>query len=103
MLGFTPVLGTILGLPLDVRHVTLSTGQLALACAAQPDWWRDGFVLLAGSGIAVMFVLNLSVSFLLSLLTAVRAYDLPAGELYGLLRLLIGRACTRPWAFLLPP
>ncbi|GDY11896.1 hypothetical protein LBMAG53_07740 [Planctomycetota bacterium] len=103
MLGFTPVLGTILGLPLDVRHVTLSTGQLALACASQPDWWRDGFVLLAGSGIAVMFVLNLSVSFLLSLFTAVRAYDLPAGELYRLLRLLVSRACSRPLAFVLPP
>jgi hypothetical protein len=31
LLGMTPQIATFFGLPLDVRHVTLSTGQLALA------------------------------------------------------------------------
>src|SRR5208283_2287543 len=31
LLGFTPVIVRFFGIPLDVRHVTLSTGTLALA------------------------------------------------------------------------
>ena len=34
MLGMTPVMGKFFGLPLDVRHVTLSTGALTLAALA---------------------------------------------------------------------
>src|SRR5262249_16244208 len=34
MLGMTPELGRILGLPLDVRHVTLNTGIMSLGAAA---------------------------------------------------------------------
>ena len=33
LLGFTPEIGQFFGLPLDIRHVTLSTGTLALAAA----------------------------------------------------------------------
>ena len=34
LLGFVPALGQFFGIPLDVRHVTLSTGTLALAAAS---------------------------------------------------------------------
>ena len=34
MLAMTPVMGKFFGLPLDVRHVTLSTGALTLSVAA---------------------------------------------------------------------
>ena len=33
LLGFTPVIGKFFGIPLDVRHVTLSTGTFALSVA----------------------------------------------------------------------
>ena len=33
LLGLAPVFGVFLGLPIDVRHVTLSSGMLAFACA----------------------------------------------------------------------
>ncbi|MGB8772384.1 MAG: hypothetical protein WCC92_22430, partial [Candidatus Korobacteraceae bacterium] len=38
LLGFTPVFGRFFGIPLDVRHVTLSTGTLALAAARYGTW-----------------------------------------------------------------
>ncbi|NMO19236.1 gliding motility protein, partial [Pyxidicoccus fallax] len=39
LLGMTPVLGQFFGLPLDVRHVTLSAGTLTFAGAALgPEW-----------------------------------------------------------------
>jgi site-specific recombinase len=104
LLGMTPALGRFFGLPLDVRHVTLSTGTLALAAAdLQPDRLFSGAVLRGAAGIAVMFVLNLSVSFLLSLASAVRAYGLPRREVLALLRRLAGRFFSKPQQFLLPP
>jgi site-specific recombinase len=68
MLGIVPVLAAFFGLPLDVRHVTLSTGQLAASVGAlgwevvqtAPFWW-------CVAGIAVTGVLNVGVSFGLAL------------------------------------
>ena len=104
LLGMTPALGIFFGLPLDVRHVTLSTGMLALAAAAiDQKWLGHGLFLRAIAGIAVMFVLNLSVSFLLSLANAARAYDLPRRELAELMRRMARRFLRSPGQFLLPP
>jgi site-specific recombinase len=103
MLGMTPAFGEMFGLPLDVRHVTLNSGILSLACAGLGDqWWNDGFVLRAMAGIAVMFVLNLGVSFALSLFTATRAYELERGELRRYVGALLRRALRHPGSFLLP-
>jgi site-specific recombinase len=102
MLGFTPSIGSFLGIPLDVRHVTLSAGQLTLATAAL---WPGGVTIwlaYAVAGIGCMFVLNLSVSFVLAFLNAVRAYDLPAADLLELSRRLWLRLTTRPGEFVLP-
>src|SRR5262249_31807762 len=104
MLGLIPVLGIFFGLPLDVRHVTLSTGTLALACAGLgKGWFHGGWFLWALAGIAVMFILNLGVSFALSLSTAARAYDLPRSFMFEFARAVGRRFRTRPGAFLLPP
>lgn len=104
MLGMTPVLGTFFGLPLDVRHVTLNSGILSLATASlELPWIGSGLLSLALAGVGVMFVLNLGVSFALSLMTAVRAYDLPRDDLRELRRRLWHRLRTRPRDFLLPP
>ena len=104
MLGMTPAIGHFLGLPLDVRHVTLSTGMLFMACGSLGEaWWSGGWFLNALLGIAVMFVLNLGVSFALSLGTAIRAMEVPTGDQAELLRRLLARLLTRPGDFLLPP
>jgi site-specific recombinase len=104
MLGLTPVLGAFFGLPLDVRHVTLSTGTLALACAGLgKGWFHGGWFLWALAGIGTMFVLNLGVSFLLSLYTASRAYDLPRSFMLDFARAVGRRFLHRPGDFLLPP
>jgi site-specific recombinase len=103
MLGLMPSVGAFFGIPLDVRHVTLSAGQLALATAALwPGGGVDIWLVYGLAGLASMFVLNLSVSFVLAFLNAVRAYDLPAGDLLELWRRLSHRMATRPGEFLLP-
>jgi site-specific recombinase len=102
MLGLTPSVGAFFGIPLDVRHVTLSAGQLALATAALWPGGLDIWLAYGLAGIVCMFVLNLSVSFVLAFLNAVRAYDLPASDLLELWRRLSHRMVTRPGEFLLP-
>ena len=104
MLGMTPAIGHFLGLPLDVRHVTLSTGTLFTACGSLgEDWYSNGWFLWALAGIATMFVLNLGVSFALSLWTALRAMEVPRGDIVELLRRLGTRMLTHPGDFILPP
>jgi site-specific recombinase len=96
--------GRFFGIPFDVRHVTLSTGQLALAASSLGErWFDDGAFLRGLAGIGVMFVLNLSVAFALSLMNAARAYEMPSGELGGVLKHVLGRALRRPFDFVRPP
>jgi site-specific recombinase len=104
MLGMTPAIGHFLGLPLDVRHVTLNTGILSLASTSLGHrWFGEGAFLMSVAGVGVMFVLNLSVSFLLALASAARAYELPAHENAELLRGLIRRFRKTPLDFFVPP
>jgi site-specific recombinase len=104
MLGMTPAIGHFLGVPLDVRHVTLNSGILSLAAfSLGQKWFGDGLFVRGVVGVAVMFALNLGVSFLLALATAARAYELPGREVRALLGGLYRRFVTAPRDFVLPP
>ena len=104
LLGFAPAVGRFFGIPFDVRHVTLSTGQLALAASSLgKGWFADGAFLRGLAGIGVMFVLNLLVAFSLSLHNAARAYEMEAGELGGVLKHVLRRALRHPVDFVRPP
>ena len=104
LLGMTPVLGKFFGLPLDVRHVTLSTGTLALAVLdLGGEGLRDPRVWPAMLGIALIFVLNLGVSFGLALRVALRARDVEAASRRDFARALFLRITTAPLEFVFPP
>jgi site-specific recombinase len=76
LLGMTPVVGKFFGLPLEVRHVTLSTGALTLA-ACERGWeaFHEPAFGSAALGILVVLVMNFFVSFVLALSVALRARD----------------------------
>jgi site-specific recombinase len=104
MLGMMPEFGRFTGLPVDVRHVTLNTGILSLAAAGVvAESGGLAWLLRAGAGIAVMFVLNLSVSFACSLFSAARAYELPADDMWGILKEIGQRLVRSPLQFVRPP
>ncbi|MFA6954707.1 MAG: hypothetical protein WC538_02410 [Thermoanaerobaculia bacterium] len=104
LLGMTPAIGKFLGLPLDVRHVTLSTGMLALGAASLHfDLFNFAWFMRAVGGIGTMFVLNLSVAFTLSLLSAGRAYGLSGRELFDIVRTLGSHLRRSLRDFILPP
>ncbi|MGA9525745.1 MAG: gliding motility protein, partial [Myxococcaceae bacterium] len=73
-LGMVPLASKLFGLPLDVRHVTLSTGGLTLAFKGLG---LEGFVAAGGLwailGIVTIGLLNFGVSFACALIVAVRA------------------------------
>jgi site-specific recombinase len=103
LLGFTPVAGAFFGVPLDVRHVTLSTGTLALAAARfGTAGLGDRWFLQAVVGIAVVFVLNLSVSFLIALFVALRAYSIGWREQTRILTAIAREMFRSPRRFLVP-
>jgi site-specific recombinase len=104
LLGFTPMFGVFFGLPLDVRHVTLSSGTLALAAATfgTKSMGRHWFY-RPMEGIGLVFILNLGVSFTIAASVAMRAYQVSLKEQFALLRFLLREALRRPWRFLFPP
>lgn len=104
MLGLVPALAGFLALPLDVRHVTLGAGQLAAALGAlglpalqdAAFWW-------CVAGIAVTGLLNVTVSFALAFIVALRSRGVRVRE-----RSRIGAAAWRrlkndPLQFVRPP
>ena len=104
MLGIVPVLATFFGLPLDVRHVTLSTGQLAAAVGALGfGVLQDGAFWWCVAGIAVTGLLNLSVSFLLAFRVALRSRGIRLSDRSRIYRAVRQRLWRRPASFLFPP
>jgi site-specific recombinase len=103
LLGMSPVIARFFGIPLDVRHVTLSTGMVALAAAQYGLAAFDhAWLYLAIAGIAVTFVMNLGVSFSIASVVALRAYSVPRREQLQILRY-IGRQFLRaPMQFIFP-
>ncbi len=107
MLGIVPVLMTFFGLGLDVRHVTLSMGQLSAAVATlaleqgtnilhEPALW---WCLLA---IPLIGLANLSVSFYLAFQLASRAHVLSRLDRQRLRQSLWHRLRKRPTSFVWP-
>jgi site-specific recombinase len=103
LLGFVPVIGSFFGVNLDVRHVTLTTGTLALAAARfGTRWFGHDWFNWAVAGIGITFVLNLSVSFSIAAYVALRAYDVSRREQWQLLKYVAREIVRSPLKFILP-
>jgi site-specific recombinase len=103
LLGFVPALGRFLGIPLDVRHVTLNTGTLALAAVTfGRDFRYRGWFLYTVLGIAVTFVLNLTVSFSIAAWVALQAYGVPRQDRFQLMQYTLVSFLRSPRRFLVP-
>ncbi|KAF1020835.1 MAG: hypothetical protein GAK30_02223 [Paracidovorax wautersii] len=104
MLGLVPAFAAFFGLGLDVRHVTLSTGQIAAAAAAigwgvvhlPVFWWCLVAIPLTG-----MF--NVGVSFYLAFLLALRSQNVSRLDRRRVYGAMLSRLWRKPWAFLWPP
>ncbi len=104
MLGIVPAVAAFFALPIEVRHVTLSTGQLAAAVGAlglgvmatPAFWW-------CVAGIAATGVLNLSVSFFLAFKVALRSRGIRLADRSRIYRAVRHRLRSAPASFIVPP
>ena len=104
LLGVVPVVAAFFGLPIEVRHVTLSTGQLAAALAAEGvGLLRDSAFWWCVAGIGVTGVLNLSVSFFLAFKVALRSRGIRPADRGRIRRAIRARLWRQPLSFMLPP
>ncbi len=103
MLGLVPVVTGFVGPSLDVRHVTLSTGQLGAAAGAigwpvlqMPAFWW------CVAGIAATGMLNVGVSFWLAFKLAASARGVRTADRQRIRSALLRRLRTRLPSFLWP-
>jgi site-specific recombinase len=103
LLGMTPVMGKFFGLPLDVRHVTLSTGALTLGvCALGSHELREPGFLFAALGIGIIGILNFGVSFVLALTVALRAREVHT-NIFRIFGAVMKHFLRAPFSFFFPP
>ena len=103
MLGTIGTLGFVFGLPLDIRHITFSSANFAFALVGlghqlSPEQW-----VLSLSGIVLIGLTNLAVSFTLALMVALRSRRVSFGQGRTLSRLVWQRFLRSPREFFLPP
>jgi site-specific recombinase len=103
MLGILPEIAAFAGVPLDIRHVTLSSSMLTAAVgslgwgvmATRPFW-------LAATGILAIGVMNVSVSFALAMFVAIRARAVRSPERRAIYSAVLKRLIHHPLSFMFP-
>ena len=104
MLGVVPVVMAFFGLGLEVRHVTLSAGQVAAAVAALgTDSLRSSDFWLAVAGVVLVGPINLGVSFYLAFRLALKAQAISDVNRQRIAAAIRGRIRHAPLSFLRPP
>ncbi len=103
LLGGTTALGMLFGLPLDIRHIAFSSANVGYAMAALDFDLSLQASLLATSGVILIGALNLTVSFALTLIVAMRSRRITFAQGRSLGQLVLRRLLRRPQDFLLPP
>jgi site-specific recombinase len=103
MLGFTPVVGELLGLPLDVRHVAFASANLAYGLNGLDYAVPLGAAAVGALGVLLIGLTNLAVSFGLALRVALRSRGIGPDQTRGLARRVLRRFLDRPRDFFWPP
>lgn len=103
MLGSTGMVGTLLGLPLDIRHIAFSSANLGYAFGGFGFSMAWQTLLWGALGVALIGLTNLGVSFALALRTAMGARRIAFAHWGPLLAALGRRFRQRPGSFVRPP
>jgi site-specific recombinase len=103
MLGYTPIVGQLLGLPLDIRHVAFASANLAYGLDGLEFAVSHHVVLVSFAGVLLIGLVNLLVSFSLALKVALRSRGITREQTEGLWVRVIQRFLQRPRDFFWPP
>ena len=103
LMGVTATVGYLLGLPLDVRHVTFSSANFAIGFVGLGQQLDPETIAITFLGIALIGMVNLLVSFGLALWVALRARKVRFRHGFRLLRALGRRLRAAPLDFFIGP
>lgn len=103
LLGLAPQFLKFFGIPMEVRHVTLATGAFF---SALPHVWGEGLgwgaYVRTVSGIGMIGLLNVAVSFSLAFLLAASSSSVRVRTFLSLIRWSLGLVLTKPWLLVVP-
>jgi site-specific recombinase len=103
-LGFAGILGKILGLPFDIRHITISAGNTAIGVYGLGiDNIPPYFMLAVFCGVLGIGFLNFLVSFFLAFLVAVKSRGIRFAQYPRFFRILGNYFWLHPREFILAP
>ncbi len=103
LLGLVPPIVGFFGIPVEVRHVTLVSGQIAVAAQhLGPGVWREPALWWAAGGIVITGFLDLAVSFYLAFRLALTAQNVTGVDRRRLYAAMGRRALRQPLSFILP-
>ncbi len=103
MLGSIGQLGVFFGLSIDIRHVTFSSANFAIALAASNNYLPWQLWVNALTGVMAIGLVNLTVSFSLALFVAMRSRNVSFEQTGELISLLWKRFTRRGSDFFFPP
>lgn len=103
LLGGMSAVGVLFGLPVDIRHITFSSSFAGFSSVALDFNMSTEMIWLAGSGILLIGVVNLLVSFGLAIYVAMKSRKLSFAQWRTFLKTLLSRLNQHPAEFFLPP
>ncbi len=101
-LGVTSTLGIILGLPLDIRHITFSAANLGLAAYRLDFNFASDEIFWCVTGVLLIGIVNLIVSFGLATLMAIKSRQLSFKDYRGIFRETCKIILSNPLRLLIP-
>ncbi len=103
MLGSVGTLGYLMGLPLDIRHITFSAANFSISVVGLEHHLAWPLVATSIAGIISIGAVNLAVSFGLALLVALRSRRGQFNHKFLLIKTLLKRFAATPTQFFIPP
>ena len=104
LMGFAFLIGEILGIPFDIRHITFAAGNFAIGIGGMDYHFTDkGAIVIGFVSIFLIGLCNFIVSFLLSLMLAFRSNNLPFYKIFPMLMHIIKAFFRNPLPFFIPP
>lgn len=104
LMGFAFIVGEILGIPFDIRHITFAAGNFAIGIGGMDYHFADtGAIVIGFISIFLIGLCNFLVSFGLSLFLAFRSNQIPFYKIFPMSMHIIKAFFTNPLPFFIPP
>lgn len=102
-LGCMGTIGIIIGLPLDIQHITFASANFGLAFVSVGDQLSQNDIAITIFGIICIGLMNFLVSFLLAIFVATKSRGVSFTQRNDLFKILLAWFALKPWQFFFPP